>query len=56
MEKPLATTRRTRVRAIMQAAQASGQVMMTAQTLRFDAAVKALQGGRRRPARCSISA
>lgn len=41
VEKPLATTAEA-ARAIMQAAQGSGQVMMTAHTLRFDAAVKAL--------------
>ena len=42
VEKPLATTAED-ARAIMQAAQASGQVMMTAQTLRFDGAVTALR-------------
>ncbi|MGC3973748.1 MAG: Gfo/Idh/MocA family oxidoreductase [Nitrospira sp.] len=42
VEKPLATTADD-ARAIARAAQASGQVMMTAQTLRFDAAVRALR-------------
>lgn len=42
VEKPLATTAED-ARAIMQAAQGSGQVMMTAQTLRFDAAVTTLR-------------
>lgn len=41
VEKPLATTAED-ARAIAKAAQVSGQVMMTAQTLRFDAAVMAL--------------
>ncbi len=43
VEKPLATTADD-ARAIMQAAQGSGQVMMTAHTLRFDAAVMSLRG------------
>ena len=42
IEKPLALTAAD-ARAIAQAAQQAGQVMMTAQTLRFDAAVVALQ-------------
>ena len=42
VEKPLATTAED-ARAIAQAATKSGQVMMTAQTLRFDAAVTALR-------------
>jgi predicted dehydrogenase len=42
VEKPLATTA-DEARVIAQAAQGSGQVMMTAQTLRFDAAVNMLR-------------
>lgn len=42
VEKPLATTAAD-ARVIAQAAQGSGQVMMTAQTLRFDAAVNQLR-------------
>lgn len=42
VEKPLATTAEE-ARAILRAAQGSSQVMMTAQTLRFDAAVIALR-------------
>ncbi len=42
VEKPLATTAED-ARAIMQAAEGSRQVMMTAHTLRFDAAVAALR-------------
>lgn len=42
VEKPLATTAED-ARAIMQAAEGNGQVMMTAHTLRFDAAVAALR-------------
>ena len=45
VEKPLATTAED-ARAIMQATKGSGQVMMTAQTLRFDAAVTALRARR----------
>ncbi len=42
VEKPLATTAAD-ARVIAQAAQGSGQIMMTAQTLRFDAAVNQLR-------------
>jgi predicted dehydrogenase len=42
VEKPLATSAED-ARAIAQAAQGSGQVMMTAQTLRFDATLAALR-------------
>ena len=45
VEKPLATTAED-ARAIMQAAQSSGQVMMTGHTLRFDASVRALRDRR----------